>query len=89
LKIKNKFYSYMMNVAVKFIQNLKASLSKSTFNETELDIIFSTMNEVSNMSAFEIISLLDNTHIAILEAEKEMVQEDLDKLKKELFEEHV
>lgn len=79
----------MMNVAVKFIQNLKASLSKSTFNETELDIIFSTMNEVSNMSAFEIISLLDNTHIAILEAEKEMVQEDLDKLKKELFEEHV
>ena len=77
----------MSNIAVKFIQNLKASLDKTKFNEEELKIVFSTMQEVCTLSPLEVISLLDNIQIAIDEAEKDMAQEDLEKLKKELFEE--
>lgn len=77
----------MNNVAVKFIQNLKASLNKKKFNEDELTIVFTTMQEVCTLSPFEIISLIDNMQVAITEAEKEATQEDLDQLKKELFDE--
>ena len=77
----------MSNIAVKFIQNLKATLDKKKFNEEELKVVFSTMQEVCTLSPLEVISLLDNIQIAIDEAEKDMTQEDLDTLKKELFEE--
>lgn len=75
----------MNNIAVKFIQNLKATLNKQKFNEEELKLVFSSMQEVCTLSPLEIISLLDNIQIAIDEAEKEMSQEELDSLKKELF----
>ena len=76
-----------MPIADKFVKNLKALLDKKTFDDSDVKTIMMTIQEMATLSCVETISLIDNFDILIEESGKEMPDEELAALKKELLEE--